>query len=99
MSGYGERQGKQSDTVDQKQMLEALNAWEDFFVAWADNEDAYEWIEGGTGLNIARADSRAEVFRIGTMLLIEGLKSSGGSYEYIYDSEQDRQYLIKEYYD
>ncbi len=90
---------KQSDTVDQKQMLEALNAWEDFFVAWADNEDAYEWIEGGTGVNIARADRRAEVFRIGTMLLIEGLKSSGGSYEFIYDSEQDRQYLIKEYYD
>lgn len=50
-------------------------------------------------MNIARADSRAEVFRIGTMLLIEGLKSSGGSYEFLYDSEQDRQYLIKEYYD
>lgn len=88
---------RQSGNADQEQTLEALEAWEDFFEVWADNEEAYEHIEGGTGMDISIAESRAEVFRTGTMLLIDGLEKSGVSYEFIYDSEPDRQYLKERY--
>ncbi len=70
---------------------------ETFFEVWADNEEEYEHIEAGTGMNIFIAESRAEVFRIGTMLLIDGLEKSGYSYEFVYDSEPDRQKLTERY--
>jgi len=86
---------KQSGTADQEQILEALEAWKDFFKVWADNEEEYERIEGGSGLSISIAESRAEVFRIGTMLLIDSLEKSGVSYEYTYDSGPDRKELTE----
>lgn len=42
------------------------------------------------------AESRADVFRIGTMLLIDGYERVGGSYEFLYDSEADRQRLTED---
>ena len=78
---------KQSDAADEEQILEVLEAWEDFFEVWADNEEKNE-----------RIQSRTEVFCIGTMLLIDGLEKSGGSYEFIYDGEADRQTVMNNYY-
>ena len=88
---------RQSDAADQERILETLEAWEDFFEIWADNEEAYEHIEGATKMNISIAEKRAEVFRIGTLLLADGLEKSGGSYEFIYDSGPDRQKLTEMY--
>lgn len=52
---------------------------------------------GRGGYRIWEAEGRAEIFRTGTMLLVNGLEKSGVSYEFIYDSEPDRQYLKERY--
>lgn len=52
---------------------------------------------GRGGYRIWEAESRAEVFRTGTLLLIDGLEGSGGSYGFLYDSERDRQELTERY--
>lgn len=72
-----ENEVRLSASTGEEQALEILETYEDFFGVWADNE----------------RESRAEVFRIGTMLLVNGLKQSGGSYEFIYDGEADREEL------
>lgn len=103
---------RRSDAADREQILEALEAWEDFFEIWAEvewkyrrvefrceiminTEEILEWLRTGGELSIWQGESRAEVFRTGTLLLIDGLERSGGSYEFLYDGEEDRQELTE----
>lgn len=105
---------RRSDAADREQILEALEAWEDFFEIWAEvewkyrrvefrceiminTEEILEWLRTGGELSIWQGESRAEVFRTGTLLLIDGLERSGGSYEFLYDGETDRQALTHRY--
>lgn len=88
---------RQSDTGDQQQLLEILEALEDFLEIWAENEGNFHRAQEGTGANIFIAEDRAKVYRTGTMLLTDVLERAGGSYEFIYDSEPDRQALIHDF--
>lgn len=82
------------DPVNKQQLLKLLEGLEDFLEVWAEDEGRYDCIESGSGLRMDIAGDRAKVFRTGTLLLIDGLEQSGGSYEFIYDGEADRQTLI-----
>lgn len=82
---------RQSDPAKQKQFLELLETLEDFIETWAEDEEKYECIYGGSSMGIRIAGARAEVFRIGTLLLTDGMERSGGSYEFLYNGEADRQ--------
>ncbi len=90
---------EQADTERQGKTLEMLEAYEAFFALWADNEQLCAEAQGGSGLRGWIGTKRSEVFRIGTMLLIDGYERAGGSYEFLYDSEADRQRLTESYFE
>lgn len=87
----------QAGAEKEEALLEMLEAYETFFALWADNEQISQEVEAGSGLRGAIGFSRAEVFRIGTMLLIDGYERAGGSYEFLYDSEADREWLTESF--
>ncbi len=57
------------------------------------DEERNEWLGSSGGLRVWQAESKAEIFRTGTLLLIDGLEQCGGCYEFLYDGEADRQVL------
>lgn len=73
--------------------------WQEYYKdVGTENGERYVWMElGRGGYCIWEAESRAEVFRIGTLLLAAGLEKSGCSYEFVYDSGLDRQKLTEMY--
>lgn len=90
---------RQTGIENKEKMLEILETYEAFFVLWADNEQIGAENQGGSGMRGWIGYKRAEVFRIGTMLLIDGYEKAGGSYEFLYDSEADRQRLTESYFE
>lgn len=88
-----------ADTGEQGTAMEMLEAYEAFFALWADNEQLCAEVQGGSGLRGWIGANRSKVFRIGTMLLIDGYERAGGSYEFLYDSEADRQKLTESYFE
>lgn len=85
----------QAGVEKEENVLEILKAYEAFFAFWADKEQIRAEFEGGSGLRGWIGVKRAEVFRIGTMLLIDAYERAGGSYAFLYDSEADRQMLTE----
>lgn len=82
------------DPANKQQLLELLEALEDFLEIWTEDEERYYGMQSGSAMSIFIAEGRAKVFRTGTLLLIDGLERSGGSYEFIYDRESDRQTIM-----
>lgn len=85
----------QSGIEEEEKVLEMLEAYEAFFALWADNEETYSGLESCSGRTGWMAESRVNVFRIGTLLLIDGYEKAGGSYEFLYDSGADRKALTE----
>lgn len=78
---------KQSDAADKDQILNVLQAHENFIRSWV----SYEIDSDGISSNEIMNDRKWTIFQIGTLLLKERYTAAGGEYEFIYDYEKDRQ--------
>ena len=77
--------------------VQVLRLWGEFVKLWAENSEAFECIESGSGLSIWMAHRRRECFRTATLLTVYQMEQSGLDYQFIYDYEADRDFLKNAY--
>lgn len=84
-----------ADTFNNKADIQVLRLWEEFVEQWADNNEAYAFIDSGSGLSIEIAEARRECYRTAVLLMICSMEQNGQEYQFVYDMEEDREKLLK----
>lgn len=84
-----------SERMELENRIKILDAYRDFTVKWAENNEEYARIDGGTGVKRDVAEARMQAFRTGTLILIWIYEQSGESYDFVYSYDKEREEITE----